>query len=99
MRNKEQRNNLYERAMDLWGTDSQSKMIIEELAELIVAIRHYDRKKIKKIGLISELADVYIMLEQLKILAGIKQIDVNCIKEDKLTRLECLITEGEDRNV
>ena len=44
-----------------YGEESQAHKAIEELNELAVAIAHQDKEAI-----IEEMADVYIMMEQLK---------------------------------
>jgi hypothetical protein len=56
---------LYTEVMKQWGGASQFGMAIEELAELITALRHFDRGKcgIKKLA--EELADVILMSEQI----------------------------------
>jgi NTP pyrophosphatase (non-canonical NTP hydrolase) len=47
------------------GEEAQLRQTIEELAELIVEISHYQRGRISVLGLRDEIADVEIMLEQL----------------------------------
>lgn len=66
--------------------DKQKPIIIEELAELIQAILHYERGKIEKKDLISEVADVEIVLAQLKILYEIDQKDIDDEIQFKLDR-------------
>lgn len=54
-------------ALDTWGGNAQVMMLLEEMAELQVeVVKNINRqeKNIKEI--IGETADVYIMLEQLK---------------------------------
>lgn len=66
--------------------ETQKIKIIEELSELITALIHYDNNKIKKEELISEVADVEIMLLQLRILYDIKNDDIEKEKLFKLRR-------------
>lgn len=52
----------------LWlkhGSGDQLNQIIEECAELIVAVRHHMRGKATMYGVLKEAADVQCMLEQL----------------------------------
>lgn len=79
-----------------YGYDAQSRQCIEEMAELTQAINKYWRKcgngqstgKSKKEcmdNLIEEIADVQIMLEQMKFFLAAGH-DVNCIIDEKLDR-------------
>lgn len=77
-----------------YGADSQLDQTIEELAELTVAIRKFKRDRGNKItdkvsllyNLSGEIADVEIMLEQLKYLLPFVEVDVEKIKVEKLDR-------------
>ena len=53
-------------AIDLWGIDSQFRMLQEECAELIVATSHLlrNRSTSEMINVIEEIADVLIMIQQ-----------------------------------
>ena len=84
-----------------YGYESQSRQLIEEMAELTVAInklwrveRFCDRKNIMDVkgfsyaetkGIIGEIADVEIMLAQIKYLLGCKD-EVEQEKERKILR-------------
>lgn len=59
---------LYQRALKLWGTDSQLYMVIEEMAEVISELCHFLRGRYKPITLANELADAIIMSEQLAVI-------------------------------
>lgn len=89
------------RIADTYGYDAQSRQLIEEMAELIVAINKYwrYRKNTKKFepttfaegslrirNIMEEIADVTIMLEQIKCLFGISDADIEEIIEYKLNR-------------
>lgn len=59
-----------------YGYLSQKNMLIEELAELIQALNKYERYEHREgflANLIEEVADVEVMLEQVKYLLGIKE--------------------------
>lgn len=81
-----------------YGYEPQSRQLIEEMAELTVAINKYwrFREKAKTMedlkestflvdNIAEEIADVEIMLEQIKNLTGLG-LKVESIKEYKLTR-------------
>lgn len=63
--------------------------MVEECAELIAAIKHFQREKIDKQDVIDELADVTLMLGQLTWMFGEEQ--VNKTVEKKLQKLEHLL--------
>ena len=67
------------------GVDSQMEMVIEEAAELIVAIRHFMRGRVGVSAVIEEIADMEIMLEQMMIIFSAD--DIQEIKQEKLVRL------------
>jgi NTP pyrophosphatase (non-canonical NTP hydrolase) len=61
--------NKFKKAIEKWGIDSQEDMMIEEMSELIKAILKYRRKPEddeKYENVCEEIADVNIMLKQMK---------------------------------
>jgi hypothetical protein len=62
--NKE-RNDLYALAEKKWGAPAQRHVAIEEFAELISALARLPTNKGKVETVMNELADCYIMLEQM----------------------------------
>lgn len=72
------------KAISLYGDEAQENQCIEEMAELIQAINKKHRGKAHNIP--EEIADVEIMLEQLKII-NCCRADVNTIKTEKIMRL------------
>jgi NTP pyrophosphatase (non-canonical NTP hydrolase) len=80
---------IYKKAENKWGIDSQLDMVVEESAELIVAIKHYQRiiKSETIMDIAEEIADVELALEHLKNILSIDAIDIDNIKERKLNRL------------
>lgn len=80
---------VYQRAIEKWGPDFQIDMAIEECAELILALRHYGRGRAHIADVQNEIADVEIMIEQLKIIFG----NTIAYKELKLKRLEKRLAE------
>jgi NTP pyrophosphatase (non-canonical NTP hydrolase) len=64
-----------------YGHTTQFNKAVEELAELTRALVRDDRNNV-----IEEIADVYIMLEQLKIMGGISDDLINYVIDQKLNR-------------
>lgn len=78
---------IYSKAIETWGVATQCTLVQEELAELIVAISHWRRKRIKPVQVLSEVADVYIMCEQLRLMLGHSHEDLKNMVDSKLERL------------
>ena len=87
---KEQR--IYRVAVNTYGEESQVGMMIEEMSELTQALCKMKRGKDHNIT--EELADVEIMLNQLKLMFG--QMEVEEWKIIKLARLDKMLREGEN---
>ena len=73
MTDKDIRYETFRKAIDTWGYTAQFHMAIEECSELIQAICKLDRavetnKDFASSKIIEEIADVEIMLDQLKIM-------------------------------
>lgn len=99
---------IYEIA-DYYGFKSQSVMLIEEMSELTKAITRYKRftengqpvrnaisKVMLKENIAEEIADVEVVLEEIKYLLDIEQLSVNTIKAEKIERTLKLIKTGEN---
>lgn len=72
-----------------YGYDRQSIKLIEEMAELQQAIckhRESTDKPKTLIGIKSEIADVYVLLDQMKYLLNIKDEELEEIKDYKINR-------------
>lgn len=87
---------IYQKALYRFGAITQLQKLIEECAELIVATSHYlfRGQELCEAGLIEELADVEIMIDQAKLLVG--DANVNEVKAKKITRLANMLEEKED---
>ena len=81
------KNNL-EIIIDTYGYEKQSRKAMEELGELTVAINKYIDNPLEGNfdNLIEEIADVEIMLEQLKIMHNIEIHKIIKIKKEKIDR-------------
>lgn len=76
-----------------YGVDRQTNQLMEELAELIQAVSKWRREYLFKEviwearnSLIEEIADVEIMIEQIKYLTGISDDRILEIKKFKINR-------------
>lgn len=67
----EERVNVYAQAVGLFGPDTQITVAIEELSELTKELCKVRRGKIRLASLVEEIADVHIMLEQLRFMFSI----------------------------
>jgi len=83
--------NVFKRALKKWGQQAQVNMCIEECAELIKAFQKFKRKQsISNItNVYEEIADVQIMLDQMRYLFDNEAIDI--FYRRKLARLEKLL--------
>lgn len=84
--NKNEKIKLYNDAISKWGIVSQIFMLMEECGELLSVVAQDRRNRVSKGGIITELADVSIMVEQLAVCYGYTEY-IN-EKERKLQRLK-----------
>jgi len=56
-----------QRALRVWGAWKLFDHVEEELAELLLALKHYRMRKLEQNDVIDEMADVLIMLKQLEV--------------------------------
>ncbi len=61
-------------AVTTFGVENQLDMVIEECAELIDAIQKYRRGRVERAGIITEIADVEIMCQQLRAWLGSNEV-------------------------
>lgn len=83
---KEKRIELYQKCLSKWGVDAQVKMLNEEIGELLAAMGKFDRRRVEVHDVITELADVSIMVEQMATLFGYEEFEKE--KDYKLVRLK-----------
>lgn len=77
---------IYNSALNQFGITAQQWMIVEEIGELLNAIAKQKRGRSTKEDIITELADVHIVVEQMALFYGWE--DFVKEKELKLKRLE-----------
>lgn len=89
---------LFEKALRKWGFEAQLGMVVEECAELIVAIKHAQRKTNKASfgektdSIIEEAVDVGLMLDQLKFMIP-RPLLWKETRDRKLKHLEAFLEE------
>ena len=84
--NQQERNKAYELFLNAWGKTPQMIMVLEETAELQKEITKNLRGRDNIESIIEEVADVEIMLEQLKLIFEINQVVIDYQKEQKIRR-------------
>ena len=77
---------LYHAALDKWGADAQTAMCVEEMSELTKELCKWKRGKDNFNEIAEEIADVEIMLEQMKLLHNVSAL-VETVKVYKRSRL------------
>ena len=82
---KEERLKLYNKAITTWGVVAQKNMAYEEIGELLTALARDDRGRTTTEELLTELADVTIMCEQLAYVLGFEDYEKEL--DRKLVRL------------
>lgn len=81
-----ERDDIYKKAITKWGDVAQINMVYEECGELVTALARYMRGRATEDEVITEVADVSIMAEQLAVLFGKEKFNEE--KERKLKRLK-----------
>jgi len=76
-----------QKAIDKYGKTAQMDMVIEECAELIQAVSKNKRGRDNRNNIVEEIADVELMIEQLKLMFDISEQEVGYWKHCKLQRL------------
>ena len=79
--------------IDKYGEEAQCRQVMEECGELIVAINKTLRypTRISRLCLIEEMADVSIMITQLKLMHCISNDELKTAIDDKIEKLKDLI--------
>lgn len=83
---KKKRIELYQKALSKWGEEPQLNMVYEEIGELLTALSRFKRGRANHSDIMTELADVSIMVEQIATLMNYEDFETE--KDYKLTRLE-----------
>lgn len=80
---------LYKKAMAKFGPQHQISKALEELAELSLALHHFNAQKMTADSVIQEIADVTIMCEQLALIFSESRVEH--FKRVKLERLRKMV--------
>lgn len=80
-------NQILHAAIEAYGKEAQTLMLFEEAAELEKELCKNARGKQNHDEIAEEVADVEIMLEQIKMMHGIHESQLNLIKAEKIKRL------------
>ena len=83
---EQDRRELYKRALNDWGIGPQVMMVVEESGEMLNAIAKFDRGRVNEKDVVTELADVWILMEQMAEFFGWDEFQNE--KERKLERLK-----------
>jgi NTP pyrophosphatase (non-canonical NTP hydrolase) len=89
------RSHIYRATLEKWGEKAQYEQMVEECAELIAALKHFERGKIERHDIIAELADVTLMVGQLTWMFG--EDEVAAAIDEKLAKLDALLLDPEGR--
>ena len=89
-------NEIYEKAILLWGKRAQMNMMVEEAMELIQALMKYHRCRVTDDDVINEMVDVQIMLNQMKIVMN-DDSKYNRMMAFKLDRLQQRVERDEHK--
>ena len=84
---------ILKQAIETYGADAQLNVAIEEFAELTKEICKHKRYADNTKAIIEEMADCYIMLEQMKMIFGLDNADVSNAMDRKISRLERRLSE------
>lgn len=88
-------NEVLQKAIDTYGINAQKVMLFEEMSELQKEVCKTMRGADNRAELVDEIADVYIMLEQIKLMEGICDGTVQHFINKKIERLKERISKEE----
>lgn len=61
---------IFKKALRIYGVEAQKRMLVEEMGELLTAMARIPRGRATKKDVITELADVSIMIQQMALVYG-----------------------------
>lgn len=93
---KKKKRDLAQSAVDTFGSASQVGMLHEEVGELLSALNKYARGRCSREAVVTEIADVQIMCEQMAAIFGYEDVDAE--RERKFVRLAERIVEYKKNN-
>lgn len=87
-----ERVHIYRAVIYAWGAENQEKMVVEEMSELTKEICKHWRGRDNLDAIADEIADVTIMLEQLRLIYNLNDA-VRAHMDKKILRLQDRLTE------
>ena len=80
---------IFKKAIETYGEREQSAMVMEECGELIRAVNkmHREPTAVHRCDLLSEIADVLVMIDQLLIMYNLSINNVERARKNKVERL------------
>ena len=87
------RTDVFHETIKKWGSSMQLLMFIEESSELNKEIIKYFRGDKNEHLILEEMADVYIMLEQMKFVFNFEEKKLQDIIDKKINRIERRLNE------
>ena len=87
-------NQILKAAITKYGTRNQLWVVVEEMSELTKEVCKMVRGEDNRDHIAEEIADVYIMLEQLRMMAGLTNREVASNIELKINRLRGRLTDS-----
>ena len=88
---------ILQKAIETYGAESQLNVAIEELSELIKEICKHKRGESNLVAIIEEMADVYIMLEQMQMIFDLGSTVIPNAMELKVNRLKKRLEERKEK--
>lgn len=93
---------VYVDALSTWGEEAQTRMLFEEIGELLQAVckagrvKNWEQRMEVWHNIAEEIADVKIMLEQMEVLFDVEDT-VEICKEEKMARLAERLKKAHER--
>ncbi len=84
---------VFRQAIEIYGAETQLNVAIEEFSELIKEICEHKRYMDNTEAIIEEMADCYIMLEQMKMIFGLGSTVIPDAMDKKIKRLKSRLTD------
>lgn len=90
---------LYIQALEKFGNDAQISQLQEEMAELTIAINHFKRGRCDKSEVLNEIIDVIIMIEQMVVMFGFTEQEIELTESVKLQKLKNYLNEEAHKDI
>lgn len=88
---------ILQKAIETYGAEAQLNVAIEELSELIKEICKHKRGADNVVAIIEEMADVYIMLEQMQMIFDLGSTVIPDAIDLKVKRLKKRLEERKEK--